>query len=152
MTLKKTNRTTAVKNKSVSKALILLIAATLGICLACENPSTKESGSARTRETPEKKISEFERDLETMRTANFDYVFVFRRKDGGAIDGEDKTFLKANLPREINRIILSDDDKAVIGGSHFKFPPENLETLRQRFVIEDYSAKKENEKQTDGNR
>jgi hypothetical protein len=91
----------------------------------------------------ENKISDFERDLETMKTANFDYIFVFRRKDGGVLDGEDKTYLKANSPPVTNRFILSDGDKAVITGSGYEFPPENLETLRKRFNVEDYSTPKQ---------
>ncbi len=133
------------KTKNITKILTFLAAILIGFGIACENSASKTNGNSA-QGTPEKKISEFERDLETMRTANFDYVLVFRRGDGGAIDGEDKTFLKANLPKEINRIILSDEDKAVIAGSHFKFPPENLDVLRKRFKIEDYSTKKENEK------
>jgi len=145
MTSKKTNLTTAEKNKHVSKIIIVLITAFFGICLACENSSLKENNNAA-QGTPEKKVSEFERDLETMRTANFDYVFVFRRKDGGAFDAEDKIFLNADLPKHlINRVIVSDDDKAVIAGSNYKVPPESLEGLRKRFDIQDYSTKKENE-------
>ncbi|CAN5466083.1 hypothetical protein BH18ACI1_BH18ACI1_11790 [soil metagenome] len=119
----------------------LLFCLTVLVCLnfACESPSLKANKTAATQPT-EKKISDFERDLETMRTANFDYIFAFRRKDGGAFDGEDKSYLKANLPSETNRTVLSDDDKAVIVGSHFKFLPENLETLRMRFNIADYST------------
>ena len=77
-----------------------------------------------------------------MKTAGFDYIFVFRRKDGGVFDAEDKTYLKANSPAVTNRFILSDDDKAVIAGSGFEFPAENLEALRQRFNVEDYSSPK----------
>lgn len=107
---------------------------------ACESPSLKKTN--RTASTPENKQTEFEQDLQTMKTANFEYIFVFRRKDGNKLDGEDKTFLKTNLPPNTNRVITSDDDKAVIAGSHFKFPPENLEILRNRFNVEDYSEPK----------
>lgn len=139
------NLKTSGKSKNGTKFLVFFSAILICFCFACENSSLKTNGNAA-QGAPEQKISEFERDLETMRTANFEYIFVFRRIDGGVIDGEDKTFLKTNLPREINRIIISDEDKAVIAGSHFKFPPENLEILRKRFNIEDYSTKKEDEK------
>jgi len=58
---------------------------------------------------------------------------------GGAFDGEDKKFLRASLPFN-NRVVLADEDKAVIVGSNYKFPPENLDALRLRFNVEDYSA------------
>jgi hypothetical protein len=118
---------------------------------ACESPSLKKAN--RAAPTPENKQTEFEKDLQTMKTANFEYIFVFRRKDGGTLDGEDKNYLKTNLPRDTNRVITSDDDKAVIAGSHFKFPPENLEILRNRFNVEDYSEPKESklEEKTNAN-
>ncbi|MBA2605780.1 MAG: hypothetical protein H0U96_02795 [Acidobacteria bacterium] len=78
-----------------------------------------------------------------MKTANFDYIFVFRRKDGGAFDGEDRKYLRSNSPAQINRFVLTDDGKAFIAGSKYIFPMENLETLRMRFNVEDYSAVKE---------
>ena len=79
-----------------------------------------------------------------MKTAGFDHIFVFRRKDGGVLDGEDKVYVKANSPAATNRFILSDDDKAVIAGSGFEFPTENLAALRKRFDVEDFSAPKQN--------
>jgi hypothetical protein len=69
----------------------------------------------------------------------FAVCFCFRRKDGGAFDGEDKKFLRGNLPFN-NRVVLADEDKAVIVGSNYKFPPESLDALRLRFNVEDYSA------------
>ena len=90
-------------------------------------------------ETVETKKTSFEKDLRDMETANFDYVFVFRRKDGGVFDKDDKKFLRQNTPPETNRFILSDEVKAFIAGSGFAFFPEQMKTLRNRFVVEDYS-------------
>ncbi|MBA4184305.1 MAG: hypothetical protein H0X49_09860, partial [Acidobacteria bacterium] len=45
-----------------------------------------------------------------------------------------------NAPAETNRFVSTDNGKAFIAGSKFKFPPQNLEILRMRFNIEDYSA------------
>ena len=120
--------------------ICLIISAFLNV--ACESPSLK-ANRATESPTPENKQTPFEQDLQTMKTANFEYVFVFRRKDGGKIDGEDKTYLKTNLPPNTNRVLTSDDDKAVIAGSHFIFPPENLEILRKRFNVEDLSEQKQ---------
>ena len=89
--------------------------------------------------TVEDKQASFQNELEKMRTADLRYVFVFRRKDGGAIDGEDKRFLKIMLPVN-NRVVLADEDKAVIVGSNYEFPPVNLDGLRIRFTVEYYSA------------
>jgi hypothetical protein len=87
----------------------------------------------------EDKQANFQSELEKMRIANLQYIFVFRRKDGTIIESEDKKYLRANLPFN-NRVVLADEDKAVIVGTNYKFPPENIDALRQRFNIEDYSA------------
>ncbi len=81
----------------------------------------------------------FERDLETMRTADFDFIFVMRRKDGGKLDADDKTYIKMNSPVSTNRFIVSDAEKAVIAGSKFKFAAENIMALQDRFAVEDFS-------------
>lgn len=108
--------------------------------LACDNRSFEKANVSESSVAPEEKQSNFASDLQTMKTANFDYIFVFRRKDGGAFDGEDRKYLRANAPAETNRFVSTDDGKAFIAGSKFKFPPENLEILRTRFNIKDYSA------------
>lgn len=113
------------------------------VCLnfACESPSLKSNKTAANK--PENKVADFQSDLETMKTAKFDYIFVFRRKDDGVFDAEDKAYLKANSPAATNRFILSDDDKAVITGSGYEFPAENLNALRIRFNVEEYSPPKQ---------
>jgi len=106
-----------------------------------------EANKPAPNQTVENEIPPFERDLQTMRTANFDFIYVFRRKDGGAFDAEDRKHLRANAPRETNRFISTDEGRAFIAGSSYKFMPENLEILEKRFNIEDYSAKKEEPKE-----
>jgi len=119
----------------------------LGICIsfvfACKpNPAilnSQKNGQTQSANSIERPINSFERDLETMRTANFDFIFVLRRKDGGKLSDEDKRYIKTNSPAETNRFIVSDEEKAVIAGSKFKFAPENLKTLSERFAVEDFS-------------
>lgn len=122
----------------------LIISALLNV--ACESPSLKANRAAASP-TPENKQTQFEQDLQTMKTANFKYIFVFRRKDSDKINSEDKTYLKTNMPPNTNRVLTSDDDKAVIAGSHFLFPPENLEILQKRFDVKDYSEPQESSPQ-----
>ncbi len=112
------------------------------LCFGCESPSLKKANSSSTAPTTnvqEDSKSGLEADLQTMRNANFDYIFVFRRKDGSAFDGEDKKYLKANSPVFTNRFILTDENKAVVAGSSYKFEAINLENLQKRFVIENFS-------------
>ena len=130
--------------KSTSKFVIFFVLMLIfpGFTGACRNQPLKTDNTAAVK-TPENKAAGFENDLQTMKTANFDYIFVFRRKDGGVLDGADKTYLKANSPAVTNRFILSDDDKAVIAGSGYEFSAENLAALRKRFNVEDYSTPKQ---------
>ena len=86
--------------------------------------------------TVDLKKTSFEQDLRDMQTANFDYIFVFRRKDGGIFDKDDKKFLRDNTPIETNRWTSTDEGKAYIAGSGFGFSPENLNALKSRFIFE----------------
>lgn len=81
----------------------------------------------------------FEKALRGVQSGNFTYIFVLRRKDGGAFVGEDSKFIRANTPPGTNQFILTDEGKTIIIGSNFPFSPENLENLRGRFNVEDRS-------------
>jgi len=83
--------------------------------------------------------SSFESDLQAMRNADFKFILVFRRRDDAAMDAEDKTFVNANTPPDVNRRRLSDDGKAIIIGSNFPFLPGTIANLTDRFVMEDHS-------------
>ncbi len=74
-----------------------------------------------------------------MRNADFKFILVFRRRDGAAMDAEDKSVINANTPPDANRRRLSDDEKAVIIGSNFPFLPGSIDNLTSRFVMEDHS-------------
>ncbi len=80
-----------------------------------------------------------EDDIAAMKTADFNFVYVFRRKDGGEFDANDRAFVNANTPYEINRRKLSDGGRAIVIGSNFKFPAENFAQLKERFSFEDHS-------------
>lgn len=84
-------------------------------------------------------LSSFETDVEAMRTADFNYIHVFRRRDGGVMTAEDKTVFSAYTPIETNRRKLSDGERAVILGSNYRFQPEMLKALSERFDVTDLS-------------
>jgi hypothetical protein len=120
---------------------ICMVFLSIVLTFACTPRSFEKPNAAATPppSTAEDRQANFQNELEKMKTANLQYVFVFRRKDGGAFDGEDKRFLRGNLPFN-NRVVLADEDKAVIVGSNYKFPPDSLGALLLRFNVEDYSA------------
>ena len=126
---------TKIKRAAIFPAAMLL----LSVNSACNYNSFEKQSVNAPAANVENEPAAFESDLQTMKTADLKYIFVFRRTDGGAFDGEDKKYLRINLPTT-NRVISTDAGKAFIVGSNYKFPPENLEALRLRFKLEDYSA------------
>ncbi len=109
------------------------------IILNDKNPTPVPVGES----TPEPKVDDFEARLKQVETGNFGYVFAFRRKDAGEFNSEDIGYFRVNLPEETNQKILTADKRALVVGSNFAFPPENLDALKKRFKMEDYSPKKE---------
>lgn len=79
-----------------------------------------------------------EKEVEAMRTANFNYIFVLRRKDGGKMDADDKAFVRG-VTGGFNRRTLSDDERAVIVGSNPRVPDDLLQMIKGRFQVEDFS-------------
>lgn len=108
--------------------------------LACQS-TPSESANTGITPTPTEKKDDFAERLKAMQDAEFDYIYALRRKDGGEFDKEDKSFAKQNAPFGTNRWYLTADEKVVIAGSNYKFTPKNLESLRNRFNLEDYSTK-----------
>lgn len=84
-------------------------------------------------------MTEFEREIMSLKTADFDYIYVLRRKDGEKLTDEDKDFIRANRHHATNRSSLSVDEKVVYIGSNFAFEENSLEALKERFAFEDFS-------------
>ena len=129
---------------SVSALTILLVALASGCGpnqRIIESSNTAEPSAERPSDGPNEPAStdSFEADVKSMRTANFNFIYVFRRRDGAALTQEDKRFMAAETPPEINRRKVSDAGKAVIMGSNFRVPPENLKRLTEKYVLEDLS-------------
>ena len=82
--------------------------------------------------------SSFEQDLSAMRTADFKFILVFRRKDGQPFDAADKDII-AKKASQANRRRLSDEGRAVIIGSNFPFITGLFDDMKERFTMENYS-------------
>lgn len=106
------------------------------------NNSSETNSAARPKDT-------YESALRGVQKSGFDYIFVFRRKDGGKFEKDDKVFLRENSPAETNQFILTDEDRVVIAGSNYPFPEDSLKVLRSVFEVEDLSLKKAED--SDGN-
>ena len=121
----------------------MLIAVILPLfSFACQSTGNEEI-SVKSTPTPQKMRDEFKDAFKSVEVGGFDYIFVFRRADNEPLTSEDKTYLKANSPRDTNRWNLTEEGKVAIAGSNYKFTPENLEALRKRFIVEDRSKVRE---------
>lgn len=83
-------------------------------------------------------LSTLEKDVEAMRTANFKFIYLLRRKDGGEIDAEDRGVIKLKTDGA-NRRISSDNGKAFVIGSNFEIPADKMLAIYDRFAVENYS-------------
>ena len=77
-------------------------------------------------------------EVKNMQTADFEIILVLRRKDGGVMQSEDRTFVR-NMITNANRRSLVDGEKAIVIGANSKMPTELMTKLASRFAIEDYS-------------
>lgn len=101
------------------------------------NESILKSGKESPQANAES-ATPFAKDLDAMRTADFQFVYVLRRKDGGKIDAEDRGVIKVNTSTA-NRRVAADDDEAFIIGTNTAIPPQNMAALYQRFAVDNYS-------------
>lgn len=101
-----------------------------------------KSGVRIVRGTPEVKVTTVEGDVEAMRIAGINRIFVIRKPDGSVFDNEDRAFLRANIPLEVNRISSSEGGKAFVVGSTFIMPEKNVSEWKTRFKVIDKSVKK----------
>ena len=113
---------------------IALAALALGCALAlagCDRAEHKQ---------PSRPLTEFERDMVTVKNGGFGHVYVFARKDGQAMQADDKSFLKAHPPDDVNSMwLLTDQERRVILGTNVDFTAANMSAVTQRFKVEDYT-------------
>lgn len=121
--------------RHLNKVLLAVVAAAIVLAGACKAPEGLEESVA----PPTPELSEFERELRSLKTADFDYIYVLRRKDGEPFTAEDREFIRQNRHHATNRSSLSEDEKIIFVGSNFAFEDESLANLKERFAFEDFS-------------
>jgi hypothetical protein len=84
--------------------------------------------------------SGFEADLEYVRKGQYTYVWVFSRKDNKTIDKDDAAYLRTNAPQVVDWV-TTEEGRKVIAGTNFDLAKGNLDLLKKRFVVEDYTGK-----------
>jgi hypothetical protein len=133
------------KSLTFSAAFLIVLLAAAMVC-GCRRGGTdaqtadsSSNASSSPRRPPPQ--TEFERDLEYVRLGHFKYIYVISRPDGAALTNDDITYLTENTPKETNQRVATEGRRRVIVGTNFVFTPENLDALRKRFTVEDYSGK-----------
>ena len=119
---------------------LMLLSVGVSSCGGANQPSsTSQTGNSATAPAASP-LTGFEKDLDYVRKGQYTYVWVFSRKDGKPIDKEDAGYLRTNAPQVVDWV-SSDEGKKVIAGTNFDLALGNLELLKKRFVVEDYTAK-----------
>lgn len=118
--------------------MLIVLCAIVTSCGANEGilKSGKET-SPQTNAAPSQ--TTFAKDLEEFRTADFRYIFVLRRKDGGEIDAVDRSVIKLNTDGMVNRRVSADNGRAFIIGTNNQIPQENIAAIYAHFAVENYS-------------
>ena len=111
----------------------------------CGGPKTETLSETNASASPQPTVqasplSEFEKDLQFVRNGQFAYVWIFSRRDGKRLEPADGIFLKANAPQVVDWV-TTDGGKKVIAGTNFNLEEGNMELLRRRYVVEDYTGK-----------
>ncbi len=123
---------------------IALLLSTVLFFAACDGATdtsnTNLSAAAPTPTVQPSPLTGFEKDLQFIRNGQYTYVYVFSRKDGKPLDGQDSAFLRTNAPQVVDWV-MSDEGKKVIAGTNFNLEEGNMEKLKKRFNTEDYSGK-----------
>jgi hypothetical protein len=103
------------------------------------NSGSPGSPDARSSPAPSPK-SGFEADLDYVRKGQYTYVWIFSRKDGKPLDKDDGAFLRTNAPQVVDWV-TTDEGKKVIAGTNFDLAKGNLDLLKKRFNVEDYTGR-----------
>ena len=104
------------------------------------NSGSPASPGAQSSPAPSPKTG-LEADLAYVRKGQYTYVWVFSRKDGKPLDGNDGAFLKTNAPQVVDWVTSDPGKKYVVAGTNFDLAKGNLELLKKRFNVEDYTGK-----------
>ena len=112
------------------------------LAFACALVLAPLGGCNNASKQPPKPRTEFERDMISVRNGGYAHLYVFARKDGQAMQADDKSFLKAHAPEDVNSTwYLTDSERRVIVGTNVDFTTENMNALVKRFNVEDYTGK-----------
>ncbi len=125
-------------------AIGLILGAFCLFSISCGSDSGIEDTNKTTNSNANKTrvISEEERELQSLKTADFDFIYSLKRKDGDVFSPEDRQFLKQKTYRA-NRRTLTEDEKIIFIGTNYEIDKKDLQTIKERFEFEDFSKSDE---------
>jgi hypothetical protein len=130
--------------KIVNALLIIVVTGLAAMSLtSCSRSNTNsaspnEPTAAQSPPVPTK--TGFEADLDYVRKGQYTYIWVFSRKDGKPLDKDDSAYLRTNAPQVVDWV-TTDEGRKVIAGTNFDLAQGDLELLKKRFVVEDYTGR-----------
>ncbi len=124
-----------------SVVALFVVALAISLFNGCRNASAPPSNPSASQTATPAPRSVFEQDLQSVRNSQtFNKIYVFARKDGGAIESADGELLKTKAPADPHIWwLVTDARHRVIMGTYSDFAPEKLDSLGQRFTVEDYT-------------
>jgi hypothetical protein len=125
---------------SVLMIPVLVAAISLTSCNTSNTNSPTPSEPATVQSSPTPAKSAFESDLDYVRKGQYNYIWVFSRKDGKPLDKNDGAYLRTNAPQVVDWV-TTDEGKKVIAGTNFDLAEGKLELLKKRFNAEDYTGR-----------
>jgi hypothetical protein len=108
-------------------------------CARKETVETNPSQPTPSKPPPTPLVG-FDADLQFIKNGQFSYIYVFSRKDGKPLEPTDSEFLRTNAPQMVDWV-KTREGKAVIGGTNFNLEEGNMDLLKKRFVVEDYTGR-----------
>jgi hypothetical protein len=121
--------------------LVILVVALTAV--GCHRRETPEATASAPVESPKPQVSPlvgFAKDLQYIKNGQYTYIYVFSRKDGKSLEKSDSEFLRTNAPQMVDWAI-TEEGKKVIGGTNFNLADGNLELLKKKYVVEDFSGR-----------
>jgi hypothetical protein len=119
---------------------IIVLALFLTACGGSTNTANETASASPQPSGQSSPLSEFEKDLQFIRNGGFTYVWLISRKDGKPLEPGDNIFLKLNAPQVVDWVV-TDQRRKVFAGTNFNLEEGNLEVLKRRYNVEDYSGK-----------
>jgi len=123
---------------------ILMVLAAGVVITSCDGGGSSSNATPPVNQTaqssPPPPKTGFEADLDYVRKGMYTYIWVFSRKDGKPLDRDDGAFLRKQAPQVVDWV-TTDGGKRVIAGTNFDLEQGNLDLLKKRFVVEDYTGR-----------